>query len=118
LEAQQIVGLFLPGGGQNEGESPADAALRETREECGLMISVSNEFGVADELVFGTDEGVYYRKRCVFFNCEVINHVDSTEPNHELVWLSPSEALNTLRHESQQWLLAKHVGSSERGSNG
>lgn len=30
-------GPFLPGGGQDDGESPAQAAVREASEECGLI---------------------------------------------------------------------------------
>src|SRR5262245_54582080 len=45
------LGLALPGGGQNPGESPEEAAAREVEEECGLRVVLGARIGVADELV-------------------------------------------------------------------
>ena len=40
-------GLFLPGGGQEGDETPADAAVREALEECGLRITLHEFVGIA-----------------------------------------------------------------------
>ena len=97
------VGMALPGGGQDEGESPEEAAVRETREECGLRITLGPRVGVADELVYAADERRYYRKRCVFFLAEIVEKLGAGEPDHELRWLSSEEAAVKLLHESQRW---------------
>jgi ADP-ribose pyrophosphatase YjhB (NUDIX family) len=44
-------GLALPGGGQEDGEPPDTAAIREVEEECGLRVALGRRIGVADELV-------------------------------------------------------------------
>jgi 8-oxo-dGTP pyrophosphatase MutT (NUDIX family) len=51
------LGIALPGGGQDEGESSEDAAIREVEEECGLHIVLGGRLGVADELVCAADVG-------------------------------------------------------------
>lgn len=96
-------GLFLPGGGQDSGESPEAAVVREAREECGLRISLGGRIGVADELVFAAEEGIHHRKRCVFFLAEIIEQLGAGEPDHELIWLAPEAAAARLRHASQRW---------------
>ena len=70
-------------------EAPEAAAIREAREECGLVISPGGRIGTADELVYAADEGVYYRKRCVFFLAAKRGEVDGGEPDHDLLWLTP-----------------------------
>jgi ADP-ribose pyrophosphatase YjhB (NUDIX family) len=50
-------GLALPGGGQQEAESPEEAAVQETREECGLRISLGAHIGVADAVVGAPRKG-------------------------------------------------------------
>lgn len=98
-------GLALPGGGQEGTESPEEAAVREAREECGLIIALGNRIGVADELVFA--EGRYYRKRCTFFIAESLESIAASEPDHELIWMFPQKAMEQLRRQSQQWAVAE-----------
>jgi len=107
-------GLALPGGGQDDGERPEDAAVREVEEECGLRVVLGRRLGVADELVFAADEGKHYRKRCTFFLGEVVGRSGAGELDHELLWLAPHEAVIRLLHESQRWAVAEAC----RRSNG
>jgi 8-oxo-dGTP pyrophosphatase MutT (NUDIX family) len=101
------MGLMLPGGGQDDAESPEEAVVREVMEECGLEIRLGCRIGVADELVFAGDEGTHYRKRCTFFFADVIGGTGMGEPESEFVWVSPREALARLLHESQRWAVAE-----------
>jgi len=100
-------GLHLPGGGQESGESPETAALREVTEETGLRVEIQAFIGVAHELVFAPQENVHYRKRCSFFRAAVVGTGQASEPDHELEWMAPREALVSLHHEIQRWAVRK-----------
>src|SRR5262245_60952319 len=98
-------GVFLPGGGQESDESAEAALIREIAEECGLAIQIMGLVGVADELVYGQEERRYFRKRCSFFAGQVRGDglSEAGEPDHQLKWLAPEEAVSQLSHESQRW---------------
>lgn len=100
-------GFFLPGGGQDGSETPAQAAVREAAEECGLHVELTELLGTADELVFAASEGKYYRKRCAFFSAEVVRGDGGGEGDHRLVWMSAEEAARRLRHQSQAWAVSE-----------
>ena len=101
------LGVFLPGGGREAGESDEAALLREVMEECGLHIQISHRIGVADELVFAEEERCHFRKRCTFFAAELMGDAPTmgTEPDHRLAWLPAVDAMPLLLHESQRWAL-------------
>jgi 8-oxo-dGTP pyrophosphatase MutT (NUDIX family) len=66
--APEINYWFTPGGGLDEGESFAEAAVRELFEETGLKVPVS-EIGepVHDEVTHFSFDGVSYRQEQRFF---------------------------------------------------
>lgn len=100
--------FYLPGGGQENGESAEAAVVREAMEECGAHIRIINRIGIADELVFAADEQTHFRKRCTFFRAELLTEVLSGgESDHTLLWIAPKQAASLLRHESQKWAVAK-----------
>ena len=106
-------GLHLPGGGLESGESPETATLREVAEETGLRVAIQAFIGVAHELVFAPQENVHYRKRCSFFRAAVVGAGEPSEPDHELQWITPQEALRDLHHEIQRWAVQKATETLE-----
>lgn len=110
--ARTPQGHFLPGGGQEEGETPRQAAIREVAEECGLCITITACIGIADELVDARDENTHFRKRCTFFLARVSGRVVARNLDHELIWLPPPLAQTFLRHGSQRWALERAASSS------
>lgn len=105
------TGYALPGGGQDPGESPANAAVREAAEECGLQIEVGQQVAVADELAYAHEEATYYRKRCTFFLARIIGTTRQTQLDHELTWLPTSSALEKLMFASQRWALKQALST-------
>ena len=100
-------GAFLIGGGQEAGETPRQALLREAREECGCTLKIGKRLAVADELLYAKEERTYLRKRGTFFAAGVLDQDTAlaVEPDHALVWLPLEEALGRLVHESHRWAL-------------
>lgn len=109
------TGCYLPGGGQEAGESPEEAAIREAHEECGLRIAVLEAIGTADELVYAAEEGAFFRKRCSFFLAELLACDGGGEPDHRLEWMTPGQAAVVLRHASQRWAVSRATLETEPG---
>jgi 8-oxo-dGTP diphosphatase len=105
----------LPGGGQDPGESPEAAAVREAGEECSLAIRLEAPLGVADELAYAGEERIHYRKRCTFFTARATDRGGACEPGYSLHWMSPQEALTRLDHGSQRWAVAEAIRIRARG---
>lgn len=100
-------GIFLPGGGQEPGESLEEAAVREAFEECGLRIRIRHCLGVADELAYALDEQTYFRKRCSFFAAELVGRDGRGEADHHLLWMAADVAIVQLEHGSQRWAVTE-----------
>lgn len=90
----------LPGGGFEGGEDPAQALVRECREEIGCRVEVVAELGTVIELrkLFTTKQVSYCYVAKVVGEKGDTNFTDEERTHGFMpVWLSPEEALRTLK---------------------
>ena len=94
----------LPGGGVEHEEDEAAALMREYQEEAGLTIWPTRVIGRAGQ--FWVNNGEPRNSLSTFYDVE-LSATDSepTEPDHVLLWMSPSEALTKVRHEAHAWAI-------------
>lgn len=92
----------LPGGGVEGDEDDAAALMREFLEETGLTVWPNTIIGRAGQ--YWVDRAEPRNSLGAFYEVELsAADADPTEPDHALVWMTPAEAVLTLRHESHAW---------------
>ena len=97
----------LPKGGLENGESHRAAALREVREETGLICEITNALGVIDYWFVWRSEGIRYHKYVHYFVMRPVGG-DMTERDDEaedVVWFPALEALERLTHRNERKLV-------------
>jgi 8-oxo-dGTP diphosphatase len=101
------VRIDLPGGGVDPGESEAAAAARECGEEAGLKVTMLEAFERADHY-FINPQGASHNTRGVFFAARLDGDAPELkiEPDHDLVWTDPIEALLSLERDAHAWAVA------------
>jgi 8-oxo-dGTP diphosphatase len=100
-------GCYLPGGGIEAGESPAQALEREAREECGLVIAAGAVLARALQIVYSSRERTCFEKDSLFLTGTILDQVPAEEPDHELLWLAAAAAVEMLSYESQRWVVRR-----------
>jgi 8-oxo-dGTP pyrophosphatase MutT (NUDIX family) len=100
----------LPKGTPRAGETPEATALREVREETGLLTRIVAEIGRI-EYTFQR-KGVRYRKEVLHFLMEVVGGdiADHDEEYDRVEWVPLDEAIQRLTHENE----AEMVRRAER----
>ena len=91
----------LPKGTPRAGETPEVTALREVREETGLLTRIVAEIGRI-EYTFSR-KGVRYRKEVLHFLMEVVGGdiADHDEEYDRVEWVPLDEAIQRLTHENE-----------------
>jgi len=94
----------LPKGTLDPGESSADAALREVREETGYRCEVVREL---DAVTYWFQrDGRRIKKTVRWFLMRPLEKVgDHDQEVDEVAWLEPDEALRRLRYDSDRRLV-------------
>jgi len=99
--------LALPKGHPENGESPADAAVREVREEAGVEATVREMLG--DVQYWYQRDGVRIAKRVTFFLLDyVAGEVD--DHDHEVEharWIDLEEAARSLSYKGERDMAAR-----------
>ena len=107
------LGVFLPGGGMDPGETPARTAVREVEEECGLLVRVGAWRAEAVHLVWSPQDRVHYEKRSTFLDAAVEGAgAPAVEADHALAWLAPAEAAAAMAHESHAWAVRRWMAAA------
>ncbi len=105
----------LPGGGIEADEDEAAALMREFQEETGLTIWPTRVIGRAGQ--FWINKGEPRNSLASFYEVELsADDGAPSEPDHGLVWITPSEALLKVRHEAHGWAILHWMRSRRAGT--
>lgn len=97
------TGYFLPGGGIENGESPAECLKRECLEELGAEISELNNFAHGIYHFYSTTLNVNMKSEGYFYTCKLEKFLEiKTEVDHELIWMKADEAIPLLYLDNQK----------------
>ena len=104
-------GVYLPGGGIDEGETPAETVAREFLEETGHHVVSLQPHAIAEQVLVADAHTQWMIKQCHFFLCTVRDGADDgLEADHIAMWLTIDEANQRLAEPASRWALQQAVG--------
>ena len=103
-------GVYLPGGGIDDDETPEETVRRELREETGHQVVSAAPHAMAEQVLVADERTQWMVKQCHFFVCVVRDGLDDgLEPDHVARWLPIEEALDRLAESASRWALSQAV---------
>jgi 8-oxo-dGTP pyrophosphatase MutT (NUDIX family) len=106
--------LALPKGHPEDGESPADAALREVREEAGVEATVREKLG--DVRYWYQRDGVRVSKTVTFFLLDYVAG-EPDDHDHEVEharWIALDEAARALTYKGERDMAGRALSRAGR----
>ncbi|MGM9986174.1 MAG: NUDIX hydrolase [Bacillaceae bacterium] len=104
------TGYFLPGGGIENNETHEACIKRECIEEIGYKIKVIDFIGTASKFHYSDTLHYYMHGIGYFYYMKLEKKItDRVEEDHQLVWLSPAEAIENLFLEHQRWAVEETI---------
>ena len=107
----------LPKGTPNPGESLAETAEREVREETGLGVRIVGDLGFIEYEFARPAEGVRYEKRVHHYLMEADGTGSIAEHDHEydrVAWFPAGEAMRLLTHANERDVLQRAMDAIGR----
>lgn len=110
MQVEPTIDIQLPGGGIDPGESPLQALHREVLEETGWRIAYPRRIGAFRRFVYMPEYDMWAEKLCHVFVVRPTQQVMlPSEPDHETVVLSPSQAVEALGNDGDRHYLWRYV---------
>ncbi len=104
------IDVQLPGGGMDPGESPLQTLHREVLEEIGWRIAAPRRLGAFRRFVFMPEYDLWAEKLCHVYVAHPVRQVAApTEPDHQTMVLSASEALTILGNDGDRMFLDRYL---------
>ena len=104
--------LQLPGGGIDQGESPATALHREVFEETGWLIAAPRRVGAFRRFTYMPEYDLWAEKIChIFFARPTIQIGPPLEAGHTAIWTSFEAAADLVANDGDQMFIEKAFAS-------
>lgn len=103
-------GIFLPGGGLEEGEDELECLQRECIEEAGMLIEIGNKFAIGSAYFITIPENKPMENRGNYYRCTFTSFTNGkVEDDHELIWFNPIDIRGKLWLENQREALEIYI---------
>ena len=106
---------FLPGGGSLPGEAPEDTVAREVAEELARSVRLIRRLGEATQYFYADSDSQHYKMQAVFFAGEFVDvecGAGDISGEHELYWLTVTEAEKACFHPCHAWAVHQVAAAS------
>lgn len=104
------AGCCFIGGGREKNENDYEALKREVAEETGYSVKIGVYFGSAEQYKSDQPEIGYFHPVQNYYTGELFEKIcEPIEPDHELVWVKPEDAVGKMRIEMQKKALSEYI---------